>query len=219
MYDYDLKGAHADFEKAITIEPGYATAHQWHGELLAVEGNLDAALDELRLARQADPLAAIIPHVMGWFLSETDRKEEAFAYYKEALELSPHRPGTIGNLLTLNLMTGRFEQARTNSRELMNAPGYDPATNLAVIDAVENPALKSKALAQLARDTILPDGVAGKATYFMLLNEPGLALDSLEKSFAAGAPYAIHMKRMDVFEPLHDNPRFQVLLAKINLWP
>ena len=219
MYDYDRVGAHADFEKAIDIDPGYATAHQWYGELLAVEGQLDAALDQLRLARVADPLALIMPHDMGWFLTYTDRKEEAFAYFQEVLELDPHRQNTIGNLVTLNLMTGRFDQARARAHEVSTETQRDSATELAVIAAVENPQLKEHALALIAQDSSLPDGTMNKALHLMLLNEPEMALDSLEKAFEEGDPYAIHMKRMDVYEPLHDNPRFQALLKKMNMWP
>ena len=112
MYDYDLKGAHADIEKAIQIDPGYATAYQWYGELLAAEGQFDAALDQLRLARIADPLAPIIPHVMGWVLAFTDRTDEAYAYYEQALEIDPHFSSVIGNLMTLDMVTGRYDEAR-----------------------------------------------------------------------------------------------------------
>jgi TolB-like protein len=152
MYDYDLEGAHADFEKAIRIDPAYATAHQWYGELLACEGHLDAALDELRLARQADPLAPIMPHGMAWFLMYTDRKQEAFDYYYQALEIDPQFQNAIGNLVTLNLMTGRFDQARERTHEHASILGYDPGIILAVIDAVQNPALKDAALALIAQD-------------------------------------------------------------------
>ncbi len=118
MYDYDLKGAHADFEKAIEIDPGYATAHQWYGELLAVEGRLDEALDQLRLARKADPLSLVVIQNMGWFLTFTDRREEAFAYYDEVLAIDPHFQNAIGNLAVLNMMTGRYDEARARIREL-----------------------------------------------------------------------------------------------------
>ena len=59
----------------------------------------------------------------------------------------------------------------------------------------------------------------GKARMLMFLGEPELALDSLEKGFGQGDPYAVHMKRMDIYDPLRDNPRFQALLKKMNLWP
>jgi len=219
MYDYDLEGAHVDFEKAIQIEPNYATAHQWYGELLAAEGQLDAALDELKLARRADPLAPVIPHDMGWFLGGTDRKEEAFEYYREALTLDGRFQATIGNLADLNLKTGRFDEARARYVEWATLRKFDPATILVIVDAVENPAMKDKALEMIAQDNDMLDGTSHKGFYLMLLDEPELALDSLEKAFAAGDSYAIHMKRMDVYAPLLDKPRFQALLKKMNMWP
>ena len=65
----------------------------------------------------------------------------------------------------------------------------------------------------------LPDGTLPKAQHLMLLSQPELALNNLEMAFAEGYPYAVHMKRMYDFRPLHDDPRFQALLAKMNMWP
>ena len=219
MYDYDLKGAHADFAKAIQIDPGYATAYQWYGELLAVEGQFDAALQQLSMARIADPLAPIIPHVMGWILAFTDRTDEAYAYYEQALEIDPYFSTAIGNLTTLNMKTGRFEEARALAREQATISEYDPTTDLAIIDALENPELTGNALRLIEQDPALQDGAQGKALYLMMLNEPELALDNLEKGFAESDGYIVHINRMDVFDPLRENPRFQVLLKKMNLLP
>ncbi len=219
MYDYDLPGAHANFTKAVEIDPGYATARQWHGELLAAEGQLDAALDELRLARRADPLAPIMAHAMGWFLMYSDRREEAFQYFQESLALDPRLPATIRRLAELNLITGHFDAARAGYLELATVIDFNPATNLAIVDASETPALKDKALAMIAGDNAMPEGTLTKGFYLMLLDEPELALDSLEKAFAAGDSKAIHMKRMDVYDPIRENPRFQALLKKMNQRP
>ena len=219
MYDYDFEGAHADIEKAIQIEPGYATAHQWYGEILAVEGQFDAALDQLRLARIADPLAVIMPHVMGWILSFSNRTDEAYAYYEQALEIDPRFQSTVGNLMTLNMMTGRYDEARARCLQFATLIEYDPTTDLAVIDALENPELISNALSLMEQDSDMADGALGKASYLMMFNEPELALDSLEKGFAESDPYMVHINRMDIYDPLRENPRFQALLKKMNLWP
>jgi len=219
MYDYDFEGAHADFERAIRNDPNYATAHQWYGELLVVEGQLDSALDQLKLARQADPLAFIMPHDMGWFLMFTDRKEEAYALFEEALRLKPQFQNAIGNMMRLDLMTGRFEQARARMPGLSTDINHDPSAVLAVIDALEDPTLKPIALEKLAQSTSFGYGSKGKSVYLMLLNEPDLAMDHLEEGFAAGDPRAVHIKRSDIYNPLHDNPRFQALLARMNMWP
>jgi TolB-like protein/Tfp pilus assembly protein PilF len=219
MYDYDFEAARKEFKKAIENDPDYATAHQWYGEMLAVEGNTQAALDELRLARRIDPLAPIIPHVMAFVLMYTDRAAEAYAYSDEALALDPYFQSTIGNLGTLNLMTGKFDEARANFKQLGTILDYNPATDLAIIDALENPELKEKALQILTQDSFLFEGVMGKSMYLVLLGEPELALDSLEKAFDEGDSYATHMKRLNVYDPLRDNPRFQALLKKMNMWP
>jgi TolB-like protein len=219
MYEYDRKGAHANFSKAIEIDPTYATAHQWHGELLASERKFDEALEELRVARQLDPLSPIIRHVMGWILSDTDRKEESYKYYQEALDLDPYFQSTIGSLMTLDMMTGRYDSAREHCLELSNLTEFDPSIQMAIIDALENPELVNVALEQLMQDSTYPNGVTGKAHVLMLLNEHEMAMENLEKAFAEGDAYAAHLNRMELFDPLRDNPRFQALLAKMNLRP
>ncbi|MCW8924686.1 MAG: hypothetical protein OQJ84_00350 [Xanthomonadales bacterium] len=219
MYDYDFEGAHADIEKAIQIDPGYATAHQWYGELLAVERQFDAALDQLRLARIADPLAVIVPHVMGWILIFSDRTDEAHTYYEQTLGLDPHFIPAIGNLRILNMVTGRYDEARARCLQHETATGSDQTTMLAIIDALENPQLTGKALSLIKQDPVMPDGALGKAAYLMMLNEPELALDNLEKGFANSVGYMVHTNRMDIYDPLRENPRFQALLKRMNLWP
>jgi adenylate cyclase len=219
MYDYDFVGARADIERASQIDPGYATAHQWHGELLAVERQFDAALDQLRLARIADPLAVIVPHVMGWILMYSNRTDEAYTYFGQALELDPHFFSTTINLLNLNMRTGKYDEARALTRSLQQSTNTEYATTLAIIDALENPELVGNALSHLEQSQGIADGALGKAAYLMMLNEPELALDNLEKGFAESEGYMVHMNRMDIYDPLRENPRFQALLKKMNLWP
>jgi len=219
MYDYDFESARAMFTRAIDIDPGYATAHQWYGELLGVEGNTDAAMDEFRLARVADPLAHIVLHDMGFYSMYAGRRDEAYQYFQEALELNPNFPNSYRNLAQLYMTEGRFDLARDNIRKFFSIIEIDPATDLAVVDALENPALKATAVALVLADSNYPDGVTKKARLLMLLDEPELALDSLEKGFEEGDSYAVHMKRMNIYDPLRENPRFQALLTKMNMWP
>ena len=63
------------------------------------------------------------------------------------------------------------------------------------------------------------NGVNGKARMLMFLGEPELAMDHLEMAMEIGDPYAVHLNRITVFDPLRDNPRFQALLKKMNLLP
>ena len=219
MYEYDITGAMADYEKAMVLEPGYATAHQWYGELLAAQRRIDEAMYQLHVASELDPLAPIIRHVKGWILTFTDDPEKALKYYLEALELNPHMQATIGNLVDLHIILGQYDLARARSREYAQLVGFDPMASLAVIDAVENPELQNRALMLLSESDAVRDGTTDRAVQLALLGEYDLALDNLEQAFEAGDPYAIHMNRMSIYDPLRKNPRFQMLLKKMNLWP
>ena len=68
-------------------------------------------------------------------------------------------------------------------------------------------------------DTNYPDGVMEKSEMLMTLGEPELTLDSLERGFENGDSYATHMKRLNIFDPIRDNPRFQALLKRMNMRP
>ena len=219
MYDYDFEAARKNFKQAIVNDPNYATAHQWYGEMLACEGNIEAGLDELRIASEIDPLAPVNLHVMGWVSMYDNREDEARAYYHEVLAIDPYYQSSIGNLANLNMMEGEFDEARARINQLAAILEYDPVTELAITDALENPELKENALQLLAQDNFITEGVGGKSFYLILLDEPELALDSLEIAFDQGAPYAVHMKRMNTFDPIRENPRFQALLKKMNMYP
>jgi TolB-like protein len=219
MFEYDYQGAMADFQRAIELEPGYATARQWYGELLAVLRRTDEALEQLDIAAKLDPLSVVIAHVKGWILLGADRFPEAFDQYAIALPMAPDRGNIQGNLEILNLRTGNYDEARRFARQLGITENLDPAPAIAVADALENPELKPRAVEMMENWEGLPDGAMYKSLYFMILGEEERTLDSLERGFEVGDPYSVHMNRMVIYDVLRENPRFQAMLAAINLSP
>jgi TolB-like protein/Tfp pilus assembly protein PilF len=61
-YRYYLKWAEAEqhFKKAITLNPNYATAHQWYAGYLAAVGRLDEAVVEGKAAHELEPFSLTI---------------------------------------------------------------------------------------------------------------------------------------------------------------
>lgn len=220
IYDYDWEGANSDFQRAVMLEPDYATAHQWYGESLCYQGRLQEALYQLELARKADPLSAVIRHVTGYFLLWAGHLDEAEVHFFDALALGgqPLR-WTIHNLDMLNTLRGDYDEARKRVRQLAKMEGFDPAADLARIDAIETPALKQHALKLLEQRQDLSDGAFGKAMQFAILGEYQSALKNLEKGFAEGDPYTVHMNYIMVYGPLRDEPRFQTMLKEMNFLP
>jgi TolB-like protein len=218
-YSYDWVGATSDFKRAIMLEPGYATAHQWYGEMLNQQRLTEEALEQLRLARIADPVSVVVRHVPGYVYLWSNRLDEAELHYMDALALGQPMRWTVHNLDILYTLRGNYADARRWARQLAEMENFDPAADLARIDAIENPALIERALDLLRQRSDVGPGVFGKALQYALLAEYESALDSLETAFAEGDPYAASMNYMMVYEPLRDEPRFQAMLKKMNLSP
>jgi TolB-like protein len=56
-YEYDWAGAEAEFKRAIELEPGNVTAHQWYTALLVCTGRFAEARAENELALGLDPFS------------------------------------------------------------------------------------------------------------------------------------------------------------------
>jgi len=59
-FDWDWSAAEREFRRAIELNPGHATAHQWYGSYLSQMGRHDEAIAEMRQAERLDPLSLII---------------------------------------------------------------------------------------------------------------------------------------------------------------
>jgi adenylate cyclase len=215
--EYDWDSANADFERALALEPNNALFHQWYGEVLNIQDRLEDALHHLKIARSLDPLSLVIRHTPGYFLLWRFRLDEAEAHYSDAAELGQTIRWSFHNLDFLNCFQGDWEEARGYALQLAEMEGYDPAADLARIDAMENPALTERALVLLAQRQDIGDTVFGKALQYAVLQQHESALETLEKAYAAGDNYITHINYMKVFDPLRDNPRFQALLRNVNL--
>jgi TolB-like protein len=65
-HDYDFAEAEAGFRHAIDLNPRYAVAHQWYGNLLTAAGRFDEAAAAMRRTQSLDPLALIGHAAEGW---------------------------------------------------------------------------------------------------------------------------------------------------------
>jgi len=98
FYEYDWAGAEREFNRAIQLNPSYATAHQWYAQMLGSEGRGDEALAEHRRAQGLDPLSPIIISGTGHRLYRLRRYEEARVSLKDALEMDDNFPHAHWNL-------------------------------------------------------------------------------------------------------------------------
>jgi len=85
----DLNAASREFQRAIELNPSYATAHQWYSRCLVEMGRFDEAIREIRRAEALDPLSLIIIAELGGVYADAGRLDEGIAECNRALALEP----------------------------------------------------------------------------------------------------------------------------------
>lgn len=82
-YDWKYSEAEAEYRKAIELNPNYATAHQWYGEMLTAQGRFEEAEARLLKAKELDPLAPIIRSELGVVKYYAGRYDDSIADFKK----------------------------------------------------------------------------------------------------------------------------------------
>jgi tetratricopeptide (TPR) repeat protein len=64
-YEWDWTNAEKYFQKAIELDPSYATAHQWHPLVSSALGRWDEAIEEVKRAKGLDPASLAVNQQAG----------------------------------------------------------------------------------------------------------------------------------------------------------
>jgi TolB-like protein/DNA-binding winged helix-turn-helix (wHTH) protein/tetratricopeptide (TPR) repeat protein len=211
-YDWDFLGAEREFQRAIALNPGYATGHHWYAYDLVPLGRLNDAIAEVQRAQKADPLSVIISRDVGEMLLFAGREDEAIAQCRKTLEMDPN----FGLAhWTLSLAYRRKGQATNASEELRsvdrNAPGM---ISLATGGASEI----RHALADLERGVPRAYEVNTQiAGLRMALGDIDGAFAALEGSFLERDGGLIVMAVSPEWQALWPDPRFADLMRRVGV--
>jgi serine/threonine-protein kinase len=111
-FDWEWSRAEAEFARAIELNPGHAPSRQWHAMFLAARSRFDAALAEMRVALDLDPLSLVIQTGIGRILHFARRFDEAIAQYEHVLQTNPSFGQAHVDLALTRLATGEVPAAR-----------------------------------------------------------------------------------------------------------
>jgi TolB-like protein/Tfp pilus assembly protein PilF len=109
--DLQLAASEAEFKRTFALNPNYASAHQWYGEVLQSLGRFDDTIAELRRAHDVDPLSLIINTILAGALYSGGRTEEASEQIRRTLDLDPNFNVAYWVRGQINESTGKFDDA------------------------------------------------------------------------------------------------------------
>jgi DNA-binding winged helix-turn-helix (wHTH) protein/TolB-like protein len=79
--EWNFAAAERDYKRGLTLNPNYATGHQWYSDFLRSMGKFDEAQREIETAARLDPLSGPINSVVCWSLVNSRRYRDAIAFY------------------------------------------------------------------------------------------------------------------------------------------
>ncbi len=220
FYDWDWSGAEREFQRALELNPSYATAHHWYAYQLWVRGRLDQALEEVQRARELDPFSLVINLVMGRHFYFTRRFDLAIAQFKEALEMEPNFFLGHFDLGLAYAQVGRHEEALAEFQQAVRLSGSSPLCVAGLGYAYALAGRKSEArmvlddLRQISQRRRVP--AIYPAGIYAGLGEKDRALEWLEHAYEERSDVLILLKLEPIFDPLRSDPRFQSLLLRLN---
>ncbi|MDP2982041.1 MAG: tetratricopeptide repeat protein [Candidatus Latescibacter sp.] len=220
-YAWDFSGSGKEHKRALELNPNYAAAHQQYSMFFMCMGKFDEAIAEVQRARQLDPLSVLHITSVGMIYTLARRYREAYEHYQRSLEMDPQ-------FLLAHVMLGlnfsgekkwdkaiaSFDTAKTVSASspfLVGILGYACAMARQKDKAFE----LLKQLEKLSEERYVSPYY--KAFVFAGLDDKDQAFTHLEKAFLEREPQLVLLKLYQVFDSLHDDPRFHALVKKVGL--
>ena len=212
---WDLTGAQADFEKALTYDSANSTLQWRYATLLDALGRLPEAIAAAKKATELDPLSSLAWGFLAGFLAENGQFAAAHEAVRRALEIQPESPPIQSLLGDLQLWEGHAAEALATYRKVSDEGlrlGGVARAEYALGHAKESRQAIDEAVAKLAQS--FPIGIA---EIYAGCGEKDKAFEWLERAYQRRDP-ALHLIRSDIYlASLRGDPRFAAMLRKVNL--
>src|SRR6202451_1490117 len=125
-FDWDFDAAEKEFQRAIELTPGYATAHHWYAWHLSLLGRYDEAIAEMRKAETLDPLSLIINADLAELLVLAHSYDEAIGQSRKTIEMDPNFAMAHNQLAQAYLQKHMYDQAIAELQTAVQLSGGSP---------------------------------------------------------------------------------------------
>ena len=208
------------YQRAIELNPNYATAHHWYALHLNDRLRFDEAIAEIRRAQDLDPRSLVINSDIGIILSSARRYDQAIDQFKKAIELDPNFPDAHAMLGWTYVRKKMYSEGIAEfeiARKLFGSPisQLDAIIYAYGLSGKRNEALQ--VLAELGRLTKQNHAQLPWESWLFIhigLGEHDKAFALLEKAHRErrGIKRALDMPYVD---PLRSDPRFAELRRRV----
>jgi tetratricopeptide (TPR) repeat protein len=220
--DWDWLGSEREFQRALSLNPRYATAHHWYAmSCLAPLGRLDEACDEMILAQTLDPISSIIGRDLARIYYYRQEFDAALEQCDRTIELNPHFSPGYWILGLVQEQRGDFDESAAAFQRAIQLSPRSPLMHAALGRTLALSGKRNEAL-RILRD--LEDLGTGRyvspfelAAIHFALAQADEGFIWLTKAFQDRCFELICLRVDPRWQSLRGNPRFQKLFEQLGL--
>ena len=225
-YSWDFAGGESDYRKAIALDPGDATAHQWFSlDLSAIGGREQEALDEANRAYQLDPLSPIMGIAQAVAYASGRQFDKAIEVCKKIIADNPtfgRAYSTLGSAYWAEHKYSEAIQEWKIGAQLEGDKNYSEvaaALDVGYRSGGKVGALRKAIEVQLAQiknnsGYVSPYGIA---SYYADLGDNEHAFEWLDTAYHQHDSGLLGIRTDPAFDSMRSDPRYAELVRKIGL--
>ena len=218
-FDWDFDSAGKEFQRAIELNPGYATAHHWYAWHLSLLGRYDEAIAEMRKAENLDPLSLIINADLAELLVLAHSDDESIRQSRKTIEMDPNFALAHNQLAQAYLQEHMYDEAVAELKTAVQLSGGSPAFIANLARAYVASGKRSEAVNLLGdlkkRSNPGYSNASEIAMIYTSLGDTDQAMNWLEKGYEERFNPGVLLR--PGFDPLRSDSRFQNLVHRIGL--
>jgi TolB-like protein/DNA-binding winged helix-turn-helix (wHTH) protein/Flp pilus assembly protein TadD len=218
-FDWDLDAGGKEFQRAIELNPGYATAHHWYAWHLTLLGRFDEAITEMRKAESLDPLSLIINADLAELLGLAHSYDNSIRQSLKTIEMDPNFALAHNQLAQAYLQKHMYAEAVAELQKAVQLSGDSPTCIANLARAYVASGKRSEAVKLLdvlkKRSSTGFSNASEIAMIYASLGDTDQAMNWLDKGFEARFNPGVLLR--PGFDPLRSDPRFQQLVHRIGL--
>jgi TolB-like protein/Flp pilus assembly protein TadD len=222
LYDWEWDAGGEHFQRAMRMNPSYATAFHWYGlDYCAVRGRMREALDAITTAIELDPLSSIIREGKGYIYLLARDYDAALGEYRKLLDFDQFFYKAYNAIGRVYCQMGRYDEAIEMLETGRRLCG-DAANILGALGQSYGLAgHEDKAKSILNELDAMSRRRHTQATCFALvhlgLGNKECALQWLERGYGQRDISMAGLGVHPAYDRLRSEPRFKALLEKIGL--
>jgi len=220
-YDWNWKGAEAEFKRALELNPNCAPARFWYGEFLSYSGRFEEALREMKRALELDPVSLIIHASVAWTHLMAQQADQALAQIQKTIEMEPNFAYARLILGLAYVAKGRYAEAieehikaRALSGDSVMATAALGMSYAAAGELDEAKGILEELKARSQKQYVSSYWIAA---LYGAMGDADKAIEMVNKAYEERSDWLINLKVGLSLGPYHRDPRTQALLKLMGL--